>query len=219
LTVFFYCFRSPSKRYARRTIGATSRDAILDEQKVADGYCNPSHSQSMDNFRTHQDGYISSNSSSPTKSNTNIPNSTSYPNSIRTAYSNNNTENNNRFQHTNHIRKTLPSDYKTNEYPSLKRASLRTPTRNLNSQNNTNTSSPSSSLMEPDRTPRSLEMKPEYRLSRSVDNRSDQRSEQRSEQRSSHYYERPGEERNVRQVAPSAYHQPERINGQNGTDT
>ncbi|KAK2151210.1 hypothetical protein LSH36_372g03023, partial [Paralvinella palmiformis] len=202
-------YRSPSKRYARRTVGASSREAILEENKVLEGYRpNPVHSQSVDSFRTHQDGYLSSNSS-PTKSVANIPNSTSYPNSIRTPYSNNNLENNNGFQHTNHARKTLPSDYKTNEYPSLKKTTgAWTPTRNANSQNSTAVSN--SSLMEPDRTPRSLGMNQEYRLSRTVENRSDQGS--------SRMHDQYNKERTIRPAASTGYHQPDRINEHNGSD-
>ena len=68
--------RSPSKRYARRTVGGTTREAIM-EERVLDGYRTiPHHSTSMDSFRQ----LPPADYSHPRPA---IPNSTSYPNSLR----------------------------------------------------------------------------------------------------------------------------------------
>lgn len=45
-----FCCRSPSKRYARRTVGGSTRDAIL-EERSRDGYGSLPHSQSVHDYR------------------------------------------------------------------------------------------------------------------------------------------------------------------------
>ena len=161
-----YC-RSPSKRYARRTVGATTREAILEERNAIDGYRNTPHSQSVDNFR-HVDGYVTTNAGQkappipPHNNNHNMPNSTSYPGNQLRTYNNDANAN---FQHNN-VRATLPHDYKHNDYI--------TKTQTLPYSGD--------SQRAPPRPP--ANSKPEYRLSRSVESRSDQRSSRTVDNRS-----------------------------------
>jgi len=76
--------RSPSKRYARRTVGGTTRHVILEERNSIDGYTNEPHSPRGYN---QNDVY---GHGSPQKISRfgQMPNSTSYPNSLRSDHSN-----------------------------------------------------------------------------------------------------------------------------------
>jgi len=80
----------------------------------------------MDSFRQQTPERYPTNSSPqkraaspPAPQPAGVPNSTSYPNSLRTCTNNNNTS----FQH-NHIRATLPNDYKPNDYNSKTRTNI-----------------------------------------------------------------------------------------------
>lgn len=80
-TIVLLVCRSPSKRYARRTVGATTRDVIMTERSAIDGYTNTPHSNSLDNFPTNPWGG-GSRGASPQKGypgGNHIPNSNSYP--------------------------------------------------------------------------------------------------------------------------------------------
>ena len=102
LVFMIFAVRSPSKRYARRTVGGTTREIIMEERNAIDGYRNAPHND-VDNYR-HADGYTRSTSPQKTSRTSNMPNSTSYPNSLtRTSYSD--------FNHSS-VRATLPNDYK-----------------------------------------------------------------------------------------------------------
>ena len=138
--------RSPSKRYARRTVGATTREAILEERNAIDGYRNAPHSHSVDNFR-QVDGYFTTGRRPvPSHNNNhNMPNSTSYPGNQLRHYANDSNAN---FQ-PNSIRSTLPkANYTSQTLPF-----------------------PAKTDKPPPRPPANT--KPEYRLSRSVESRSD----------------------------------------------
>ena len=133
-------FRSPSKRYARRTVAATTRAAILEEHRNLDGYAGSPNSRSMDSYSTvHVDvggGRLNGSTTTaespmytpvntmqtpvhrpPVSSSTgraNIPNLTSLTNSISPSGGTPSVDSQS-FQHNN-IRSTLPMDYRTNNY-------------------------------------------------------------------------------------------------------
>ena len=122
--------RSPSKRFARRTVGGTTRAVILEEKNSIDGYNNkPSDLNHMggplrgDGY----DGYTShSRGASPSKQGpggglpgrTALPNSTSYPSSLTRGYDTGGM--NGGINHSTNIRATLPNDYKP-DYPTATR--------------------------------------------------------------------------------------------------
>lgn len=81
--MFFFLHRSPSKRYARRTVGGITREVIMEEKNIIDGYRNV---PSANNY---------------------IPKSQSQ-NTILAVNSLNRYDNN----INSHIRSTLPTDYK-----------------------------------------------------------------------------------------------------------
>ncbi len=168
----------------------------MEERSAIDGYRNTPHSQSVDNFRRVDGSNMVMPSSSSSQIKAGIPNSTSYPNSLRSPTTGNGSGHYGSpesFQ-TNHIRKTLPNDYKPNGYTSKTsgtgsaNSTLTRPAGRpaAGTKTSSQTGTGPSTLMEPDRTPRSLETKPnvDYRLSRSIDTRPDQRSSRMYESRS-----------------------------------
>ena len=100
--------RSPSKRYARRTVGGTTREVIMEERNAIDGHPNKpnSNNPNMNNGNgpypnaNHTEGFTRGTGPAA-QTRATMPNSTSFPNSLgaRNAYSN----------HSN-IRATLPND-------------------------------------------------------------------------------------------------------------
>ena len=59
MVLLFLFFRTPSKRYARRTIGGITRNVILDEKNTIDGYRNIPKSQTFSGS-SHHSSYHSS---------------------------------------------------------------------------------------------------------------------------------------------------------------
>ena len=158
--------RSPSKHYARRTVGATTRSAILEERNAIDGLRNTPHSNSVENFQrpvTDKTG-TPAHSLNGGANRAGVPNSTSYPNSLRKCADT--------FFHST-VRATLPNDYKPNNFGVGSRNSLATgavPDSRLNHP-------PGGAVkrQSPARTVDGVRPAMDHRLSRSTENCLDQR--------------------------------------------
>jgi len=126
-------YRSPSKRYARRTIGpCTSRDFMVDSRRSApmlDGYAGSPVNLSVDNAsqRSTSDGRYSISSSGYSPVSRQPVNSwTSYrPNTTGFSASPPNTGDSVTKSGNSALRSTLPPDYKPAGYGSASRSNLR----------------------------------------------------------------------------------------------
>jgi len=112
--------RSASKRYARRTVGGTTRAVILEEKNSIDGYSNLPHSSSMpldvvsNHIADHRDGGTLGRSGSPPvkpvypgrAGQSHLPTSTSYPSSFTRPFPQHDVNG------SVNVRATLPNDYK-----------------------------------------------------------------------------------------------------------
>lgn len=160
--------RSPSKHYARRTVGATTRSAILEERNAIDGLRNTPHSNSVENFPRP----ITDKTATPAHSlngganRAGVPNSTSYPNSLRKCADT--------FFHST-VRATLPNDYKPNNFGVGSRNSVAT-TPADSRQNHPSGGTTCGNRQSPVRTVDGVRQTMEHRLSRSTENCLDQRT-------------------------------------------